>query len=58
MYVVDGGALLHKVMWSSGAYKDVIDKYLEYVRRKYRKYHKNVCVVFDGFSDKFSTRTQ
>ena len=58
MYVVDGGALLHKVMWSSGTYKDVIEKYLEYVRRKYGKYHKNVCVVFDGFSDKFSTKTE
>lgn len=46
-YVLDGGALLHRIPWSHGAtYKEICNRYTEYVTRKY----KDAIVVFDGYS--------
>ena len=46
MYVLDGGALLHRVKWAKKAmYKDVAKQYVKYVRSKYGQ----SCIVFDGY---------
>lgn len=52
-YVLDGGALLHRVPWPRGSptYKEVCDLYCSYVRRKYGR----AIVVFDGY-DEMSTK--
>ncbi|KAK3709221.1 hypothetical protein QZH41_004579 [Actinostola sp. cb2023] len=47
-YVVDGGALLHRVSWPRGIdYETIFTHYVEYVERKYGK----ATVVFDGYED-------
>ena len=56
-YVLDGGALLHRVPWprGNGTYRDVLAAYTSYVSRKYRR----PTVVFDGYDDistKYSTQ--
>ena len=52
-YVLDGGALLHRIPWTRGAtYDQVFEQYYVYVIRKYGR----VIVVFDGYSDKPSTK--
>ena len=52
-YVLDGGALLHRVPWPRGSpsYKEVCDLYCTYVQRKYGR----AIVVFDGY-DEMSTK--
>ena len=51
-YVLDGGALLHRIPWSHGStYMDICHRYTDYVTRKY----KEAIVVFDGYS---STNTK
>ena len=52
-YVLDGGALLHRVLWprDSPTYKEVCDLYCSYVRRKYGR----AIVVFHGY-DEMSTK--
>ena len=51
-YVLDGGALLHRVPWPRGSptYKEVSDLYCTYVCRKYGR----AIVIFDGY-DQIST---
>ena len=45
-YVLDGGALIHRVKWmKKGTYRDVLKQYVSYVRAKYN----NCCIVFDGY---------
>lgn len=52
-YVVDGGALLHRVPWPRGAtYESIARLYVEYVCRKYG----TATVVFDGYADGPSTK--
>ena len=48
-YVLDGGALLHRVPWPRGSptYKVVCELYCTYVERKYGK----AIVVFDGYNE-------
>ena len=48
-YVLDGGALLHRVPWPRGSptYKVVCELYCTYVKRKYGK----AIVVFDGYNE-------
>ena len=48
-YVLDGGALLHRVSWPRGSpnYKVVRDLYCTYMRRKYGR----AIVVFDGYNE-------
>ena len=39
MYVIDGGALLHRVMWPPRAtYGDVIQEYVKFVANKYGRH--------------------
>ena len=46
-YVLDGGALLHRIPWPRGStYKDICHRYTDYVTKKY----KDAIVVFDGYS--------
>ena len=55
--VVDGGALLHKATWQQkGTYKEVIDQYVRFVRSHCSQYG-IVCVVFNGYSDKWSLKS-
>ena len=56
-YVLDGGALLHRVPWprGNGTDRDVLAAYTSYVNRKYGR----PTVVFDGYDDistKYSTQ--
>ena len=52
-YMLDGGALLHRVPWPRGSptYKEVCYLYWTYIQRKYRR----STVVFDGY-DHMSTK--
>ena len=47
-YVLDGGALLHRIPWPRGfpTYRDICDLYCNYVTRKYGA----AIVVFDGYT--------
>ncbi|KYN03290.1 hypothetical protein ALC62_05871 [Cyphomyrmex costatus] len=47
MYVLDGGSLLHRVVWQRDILvKEIIQKYVQYVRQ-----YRNAVVVFDGYPD-------
>ena len=48
-YVLDGGALLHRVLWpiASPTYKEECNLYCSYLRRKYGR----AIVVFDGYEE-------
>ncbi|KAL9978959.1 hypothetical protein ACROYT_G016544 [Oculina patagonica] len=47
-YVLDGGALIHRVIWPPGLMYDAIcDMYIRYVERRYGK----ASVVFDGYTN-------
>ena len=55
-YVIDGGALLHKVKWAKkAAYKDILLQYVQYVHAKYGQH---TCIVFDGYESGPSTKDQ
>jgi hypothetical protein len=46
-YVIDGGALLHRIPWTCGAtFSSIIDSHTNYVLKKYGK----AVVVFDGYT--------
>ena len=46
-YVIDGGALLHRIPWVRGSsFLNIITKYTEYVKKRYGE----AVVVFDGYS--------
>ena len=45
-YVIDGGALLHRIPWTRGeTFACILKRYTEYVQKKYGK----ALVVFDGY---------
>ena len=47
-FVIDGGALLHKVKWLPGSdMQNILNQYSKYISEKYR----NCCVVFDGYDN-------
>ena len=48
------GVLLYKVKWPETTNAEVLDRYKNYMNRRYSKFA-NVMVVFDGYSDEFST---
>ena len=51
-YVLDGGALLHRIPWSRGAsYESILETYCKYVATNYGK----AVIVFDGFKE-FTTK--
>ena len=46
-YVLDGGHLIHVVVWPENAtYQDIIDAVVQYVMRHYGP---GTCVLFDGY---------
>ncbi|CAH0556725.1 unnamed protein product [Brassicogethes aeneus] len=48
-YIIDGGYLLHRVVWDSEeTFNVILDKYVQYVRRHFGS---TVTVVFDGYND-------
>ena len=52
-FVLDGGALLHRVIWPHGlTYDAICNMYIQYVERRYGK----ATVVFDGYDDGPSTK--
>lgn len=54
IYVVDGGYLLHSVVWpDKGTYSSIIEKYVETVIKRYGK---DCHVVFDGYPDYPTTK--
>lgn len=47
--VIDGGFLLHRVVWpSTSTYGNIIENYVNYVKRHYGS---NCVVVFDGYAN-------
>ncbi|XP_031784033.1 uncharacterized protein LOC116417072 [Nasonia vitripennis] len=47
VYVIDGGFLLHKVVWQKNdTFEAIIGKYLTFVRRHYTN---NSYIIFDGY---------
>jgi len=47
-FVIDGGALLHRVYWKAGSsYKEVVSQYVRYVKNMYGG---GSTVVFDGYT--------
>ena len=45
-FVLDGGSLLHRIMWNRGSsFESILNAYANYVNRKYGK----PVVVFDGY---------
>ncbi|GBM61436.1 hypothetical protein AVEN_179552-1 [Araneus ventricosus] len=47
--VVDGGHLLHKIVWRQQAtFRAIADRYVQYLNNKYGQ---DIAVIFDGFPD-------
>ena len=54
-YVLDGGALIHKVKWiKKGTYLDIVKQYVSYVHAKYG----SCCIIFDGYRQGPSIKDQ
>ncbi|KYN10882.1 hypothetical protein ALC57_16982 [Trachymyrmex cornetzi] len=55
-YVIDGGFLLHKVVWpKNSTYFEIFTCYVNYIKRNYVE-NLNCIVVFDGYSNSFGTK--
>ena len=56
VFIVDGGFLLHRVVWPSHiqgmTYDEVYDAYISYIKQYY---HTKAVIVFDGYSDSKSS---
>ena len=54
-YVINGGALLHRVHWVKAMkFCDIANQYVCYVRRSYG----SVSIVFDGYDDEMSIKSR
>lgn len=54
-YVIDGGYLLHKVVWQKGStFGNICKKYVNYINTHYI----NATVVFDGYDNEFNVKNQ
>ena len=52
-YILDGGALLHRIPWISGStWDEILQSYTQYVSKKYGM----AIVVIDGYSSDPSTK--
>ena len=52
-YVIDGGYLLHRVVWDKqSTYRKIIQEYINYVESHYGK----SSIAFDGYQDGSSTK--
>ena len=50
MIVLDGGALVHRIIWDIGAhFRDIIDMYKHYITSKYKDFSL-VTIVFDDYA--------
>ncbi|KAJ8892545.1 hypothetical protein PR048_005126 [Dryococelus australis] len=48
-YVIDGGFILHRVVWQTKEqFSSVIDKYVNYIKNHYRP---NTIIVFDSYPE-------
>ena len=55
-YILDGGALLHRIPWHTGkSYLEIANEYVSYVKRKYVN-NKHPYIVYDGNSSGPSTK--
>ena len=53
-YVIDGGALLHRVHWVKDMkFHDIANQYVCYMRRNYV----SVSIIFDGYDDEMSIKS-
>ena len=53
-HVLDGGNLLYRVHWQKGMkFKEIAETYVRYVRKNYG----DAYLVFDGYDDKISTKS-
>ncbi|GBM51263.1 hypothetical protein AVEN_267132-1 [Araneus ventricosus] len=48
VYIIDGGYLLHRVIWKRETFSSVCDNYATYVRTKYKS---TALVIFDGYPE-------
>ncbi|GBM89243.1 hypothetical protein AVEN_120196-1 [Araneus ventricosus] len=49
VYIIDGGHLLHRVIWKRGStFSSICDNYVTYVRTKYKS---TALVIFDGYPE-------
>ncbi|GBM42942.1 hypothetical protein AVEN_140823-1 [Araneus ventricosus] len=49
VYIIDGGYLLHRVIWNRcSTFSSICDNYVTYVRTKYKS---TALVIFDGYSE-------
>lgn len=49
VYIIDGGFLLHKVVWyQNGSIKEISEQYITYIEKHFSK---DSYVVFDGYPD-------
>lgn len=56
LHVIDGGFLLHKVVWPKDCtVEEIIEKYLAFVRNNYPN---NSWIIFDGYPDDACGNTQ
>lgn len=54
-YVIDGGFLLHKVVWHKGeTFSSICDQYIGYIEKYYGA---NAVVVFDGYPDDITRKS-
>ncbi|GBM61419.1 hypothetical protein AVEN_70779-1 [Araneus ventricosus] len=47
-YIIDGGYLLHRVIWKRETFSSVCDNYATYVRTMYKS---TALVIFDGYPE-------
>ena len=56
IYLINGGALLHKTQWAKKpTYKYIVKQYVSYVRANYGQ---DCCIVFDGYKNGPLTKDQ
>ncbi|GBN82184.1 hypothetical protein AVEN_20737-1 [Araneus ventricosus] len=48
VYIIDGGYLLHRVIWKRETFSSACDNYAAYVRTKYKS---TALVIFDGYPE-------
>lgn len=56
VYVIDGGFLLHRVVWQiRETFSSILNKYVNYVKQYYKN---GVTIVFDGYPDDATISTK
>ena len=55
VYVIDGGFLLHRVVWQKGEiFSGILNRYTEYVKNHYKN---SAIVVFDGYPENLAEKS-